>query len=299
MIESTRKTKSALLILWAFILASLTFSLGAIPLNGLYRSMGRLKYWMFWSLISTVIFAMGFPALAAGLVAICVVVGIFNEVRIHGYSYLSAGFISVLFTSSIVFAGAYVWAKAFNVKWYLLFEEYLNKNITAFFPQSADSSAAIDIKQLIMQIPSAGVILLVLSLFMALLFERRMMLWLDLPVLQRERLITFKLPDSTIWVFIFSLLLAFIKTDISWVNVIGLNLLNVVSLLYFFQGLAVVATYMKITKTSPFWRSVIYIFVILQLFIAVVALGVMDFWFDFRLKMIKKAAEIKTQKKLE
>ena len=293
MLESTRKTKSALLIVWAFILASLTFSLGAIPLNGLYRSLGRTTYWLFWTAISATILALGFPAMAAGLMAISLVVGVFNEVRIQGYSYFSAGFISVFFTSTLFFTGAYMWAKAYQIKWYPFFEKYINENITAFLPQTADSSAAIDVKQIIMQIPSAGVILLVVSLFFALLFERKMLLWLGMPVLHRERLKAFRLPEAMIWVFIASLLMAFIKTETSLINVVGMNLLNIVALLYFFQGLAVMATYMQITKTSPFWRSLIYIFVILQLFIAVVALGILDFWFDFRHRMIKKAAEIK------
>ncbi|MCB9027368.1 MAG: DUF2232 domain-containing protein [Bdellovibrionaceae bacterium] len=277
-------------------MASLTFSLGAIPLNGLYRSMGRLYYWLFWLAVAGALFSLGFPAMAIGMSTLTLLVGIFNEVRRHGYTNLTAGFISVSFSSTLSFVGAFFWAKWNQIKWYPFFEKYISENVLKYLPQTEGGSFNFDVKQIIVQIPSAVVIVFILSLFLTIIFEKKLLTWLKSPVLYKETLQAFRLPDSSIWIFISSLLMAFIKSDALWVNAVGLNLLNIISLMYFFQGLAVISFYLRMTKATPFWSSLIYILAILQLFIAVVFLGVMDYWFDFRRKMIKKAAEIKTHK---
>ena len=296
MTSSSRKTKSALLIMWAFVLSSMTFVLGGVPLNGLYRSMGRTMYWIFWPISAVLVFLVGFYGMAIGILLISLVIGLFNEVRRRGYPLIVAGFIAVSFTSFLSFLGAFFWAKYNQIRWSTYFENYINDNIVKYMPQANNNSFSLDIQQLVMQIPSAGVIVLILSLFLAVVFERRVLTWLKIPCFQREQLFGFKLPEPTIWLFIFSVFATFFKTERAWINMVGLNVLNIVAILYFFQGLAVISYYLKITKTSPFWQTLIYLFAILQLFIAVVLLGVLDYWFDFREKMKKKAAEIKTYK---
>lgn len=285
--------KSALLVGWTFLLTGLTVVMGAIPLNGLYRYAGRLYYWLFWALAITTLFYLGFYPLAVGLCSMCFVVGVFNEVRRNGYSYVSSGVISVAFTSTLIYFFAFFFARIKEIKWVPFFETYLNDNVLKYFPPTGDGAIPFDIKQVIVQIPSIGVILLIVSLFLAVLFEKRILIWLQIPTLRREKLREFSLPDTVIWIFILSLLLAFIKLETTWVNVVGMNLLNVVVLLYFFQGLAVIATYLHLTKATIFWRTLIYVFAITQLFLAVAVFGIIDYWMDFRRKLNKKMTEIK------
>ncbi len=293
MLTSNKKIKSALLVAWTLLLTSLTFMLGAVPLNGLYHSMGRTIYWLFWVSLSVVLLIFKLVPLALGLLAISLVVGLYNEIKGHGYSYITAGFAAIFATTSTFFAGAYYWAAVNQFEWGSFFKEYIKDNVLKYLPPAGEKAAPLDLEQIVMQLPSAGVILLTVSLFLAIVLEERVLTWLQLPVAKTKKLREFKLPDVMIWIFISSLLMAFVKVDLGILNLVGINVLNVVVLFYYFQGIAVIATYFELTKMSPFWRSMIYIFATMQLFLAVALFGVMDYWMNFRLKMTNKMTEIK------
>ena len=55
--------------------------------------------------------------------------------------------------------------------------------------------------------------------------------------------------------------------------------------LYFFQGLAVLEVAFRIFRTGAFWRFVIYFFIVGQLFLLLSAVGLIDYWVDFRSRM--------------
>ncbi|MGQ9689006.1 MAG: DUF2232 domain-containing protein [Desulfobaccales bacterium] len=68
-----------------------------------------------------------------------------------------------------------------------------------------------------------------------------------------------------------------------WVRTIGLNLLLVVSLAYFCQGLAVVAALMQRYQAPQLLRALVYILAFINpLIIIVMLLGLADLWLDFR-----------------
>jgi uncharacterized protein YybS (DUF2232 family) len=56
----------------------------------------------------------------------------------------------------------------------------------------------------------------------------------------------------------------------------------VVVMLYFFQGLAVVVSYLEAKKVGQLWRGLCYLLVFTQLFLGVAVLGFVDLWFGFR-----------------
>jgi hypothetical protein len=69
---------------------------------------------------------------------------------------------------------------------------------------------------------------------------------------------------------------------------VGLNLLILVGQSYFFQGIAIVASFMTHNKWPGFLRWPLYIFILIQVYIMVIVagIGLFDTWFDFR-KMIR------------
>ena len=94
--------------------------------------------------------------------------------------------------------------------------------------------------------------------------------------------ITFRNPDMLVWLLIaagFSMLL-----PTSSVTTPALNILLVVILLYFLQGMAVVMAMIKRSSVSALVRIVLYALLIIQPYLlAVIAgIGLFDLWVDFR-----------------
>ena len=95
-------------------------------------------------------------------------------------------------------------------------------------------------------------------------------------------------PEQLVWVVIacgFGMFLP-IKTA----HALGLNGLLVLGLVYFFQGLCIVAFWLDRKSAPPFVRVIIYTLIALQQYLVLViaALGLFDMWFDFR--KLKQAA---------
>ncbi len=99
---------------------------------------------------------------------------------------------------------------------------------------------------------------------------------------QGEDLRKWSAPDYLIWLLISSGIILLIP--VKSINAIGLNMLIVTLLIYFFQGMAIVFFYMK-KKTFPFFLKVfIYVIILIQplLLFFVIFLGIFDLWIDFR-----------------
>ena len=111
-------------------------------------------------------------------------------------------------------------------------------------------------------------------------------MWLNLVITTALRktmqLRTWKSPDWFVGFFILSGLFILMKYDN--VRVLGLNLMIVVSQVYFFQGLAIVASVMTEYNWSKVIRLVVYILIFSQIYIMIIvtALGLFDTWFNFR-----------------
>ena len=91
-----------------------------------------------------------------------------------------------------------------------------------------------------------------------------------------------KLPEPLIWVIITAGGLAFLGKGIF--KVCGENALLVLSSVYFFQGLAVIAFYFGRLKVPAFIRWITYILLCIQWYglIFIVIIGLSDVWFNLR-----------------
>jgi uncharacterized protein YybS (DUF2232 family) len=92
----------------------------------------------------------------------------------------------------------------------------------------------------------------------------------------------FRNPDLLVWVLIvtgFSLLL-----PVSPITTPALNMLLIITLLYFFQGMAVVTALVRRSSVSAFVRIALYALLIIQpyLLALVAGIGLFDLWVDFR-----------------
>lgn len=90
------------------------------------------------------------------------------------------------------------------------------------------------------------------------------------------------LPDKLIWVLIFSAVLVILPIEPG--RTIGINILMVSSMLYAFQGVAIMLFYFSKWSVPLLLRTLIYVFLFFQTFGIVLLgiLGVADVWTDIR-----------------
>jgi uncharacterized protein YybS (DUF2232 family) len=102
------------------------------------------------------------------------------------------------------------------------------------------------------------------------------------PPLRQLRLTQWKAPEACVWVLIASGICYFVPFP--GMRAVGQNVLLLVSLIYLVQGLGIMAFYLNRTSMPPMFRSLAYIFLLIQpiLLLGVTAVGLFDLWFDFR-----------------
>jgi hypothetical protein len=84
---------------------------------------------------------------------------------------------------------------------------------------------------------------------------------------------------------------AFLKHGKEPLEIASVNALNVLIVLYFFQGLAVISNVFRSFKVAPFWQAIWYTLFVLQLFLMVSLLGFVDYWLEFRVRLARDTAE--------
>lgn len=91
-----------------------------------------------------------------------------------------------------------------------------------------------------------------------------------------------KAPEICVWILIASGLCSF--APLPNLQLVGLNALLLVSLVYLIQGLCIMVFYLHKASVPPLFRSIAYILLAIQplLLLGVAAFGLFDLWFDFR-----------------
>jgi uncharacterized protein YybS (DUF2232 family) len=151
---------------------------------------------------------------------------------------------------------------------------------------------------LMLQLPSVVLILWMGAIYLAILLEDRLSMGaksaevVPAPSAMRAQLPVFRLPDVCVWIFIVSLLGAF--GGIPWraFEVISVNVMNVCLVLFFFQGAAVTVQFFNKLRMGWFWQMIFMILIVVQLFLFVSLIGLLDYWFDFRTRMGKRPTEV-------
>lgn len=102
------------------------------------------------------------------------------------------------------------------------------------------------------------------------------------PAAGRTPLDTWRAPDRLVWLLIAAgAMMALLDGFWFWT---GANLVIVLSLIYFFQGIAVLAFWLKKKNAPRLLRVGIYLLVAVEIFLAllVALMGLFDLWFNFR-----------------
>lgn len=278
-----------LTLLTAFFSAA-TIVLGAVPMLAHRQRFGRWQFLVSMLAVVGVSLATGYAPIALTVLILATMVFIFAELDDKKIGTFKSGFFAVFTASSVAWLAIQVWLMKTNAS----MAEVVRKPVEQFVSQlktNKGAESSLMVEDLIAQVPSGMIIGLVIAMALAVLFESRMAFIFQF-VLKRNRkpdFVRFKVPNPVIWVMLTSLVAAFYYGP--WpdtVRYVGSNVLNVLLVAYFFQGLAVVTVFFNTYKVTPFWRTIWYIFIVLQLFLFVSCLGFLDFWLDFRTRLKKK-----------
>ncbi len=289
----SRYRRTPILILWAVLLSALTAVFGAAPLRVLRSSLGSSLYWIVGVAIVGLCLSFKWPALAAVFAAQVILVGVFAEFEERDLNLKTSSLLAVTLTSVLAFSLFYLWTAIVGKGWLATLVGAVTPVVDQAKAMKLGVFAELKPQDLISQLPSATVIFLIVSLALALLFEKRLSRWAQVRPSRKEKLTDFSAPDFFIWCLIASLLGAFGKVGPRAVEFAALNLFNVTAVVYFFQGLAVLGKYFETFHIGLVWRLMWVFLLVVQLPILMSLVGAVDYWVEFRKMFVKRAAEIK------
>lgn len=275
----------------AVLLTFLTGIFGAPFLRVIHKSQGRLRFWIVGLLISALLWLLQTEPLAILMGSVWLTIGLYSELEDLGWGWLRSAVIA-LFTSTVLgVAGFRRLLTASGVTTWEGFVGLIREKMELVLP--VQSSLKPDAEILAQQAPSAWLILLVLCLGTALIFEGRLFAWLGLPrerVASRLRLLEFRLPDAMIWITLTAFLVTMVNFGSEPLAILGANIVNVAVVLYFFQGLSVLEVLLRSMRAGAFVRAAVYVILVGQLFFVLSAVGLIDYWIDFRARLRKTGA---------
>ncbi len=266
-------------------LASLTGIFGAIPLLILRRRITRTQFILFNAVISISLCVFN-PSLIWLPFTVCALVClIYFELKSQNLFF--AAVVSVVATSVLSAALVFIWSHFHTLNIANEIREGITSQLKLFAPQ-----AQFDTEKLFQQVPSFCISAVAVSLWLAILFERRFNRSADMAGGPLEvNIFAFKVPDFTIWIAITSTLFTFVDLHISGLQEVAQNILNVLMLLYFFQGLAIAAYAFYVFQIGSLLKAIFYAIFVTQLFLLVAILGIIDYWLNIREKISKKLKE--------
>jgi hypothetical protein len=265
------------------MLSATVMFMAPLPARFLRLNFGRVAYWLFTVASSSVIAAWSLPWALSQFILL-LAVGLFTDLEEMKvplfYSALSSVFISGLSFILLIT----VWAKSQKTDLASVLKARINEALVLTQKmQSVD--LPLDVPQVLALFPALVAICLMLIIFMSVMFVKG--------GAREEKLTAFKVPEAVIWVFIGALAGTFLVdvTKYFWIQKVFCNTLYVVSALYYFQGLAVVAFVLQRMKVNYFLKAAMFFLLTFHLFIFVAAFGLSDVWFGYRSRLYRKVVK--------
>jgi hypothetical protein len=270
------------------VLSLLTVVFGAPLMRVLRMTYGALAYWLLGLTMTALFWLIEAPVLAVFVGSIWMTLGVYMELERKGLRWAVSALLGVI--AGVLFFAATATVNLIKSGVHnLAGAEALVKQFTDKLYE-VNPDLQVDAGLLVQLIPSAVVTILVVALGIGLIFERRAFSWLKLPrekVASQLKLLEFRLPDFFVWIAMTAFLLTMENFHVKALEILGLNIVNVMTVLYFFQGLAILEVFLRSFRAGALTRAAIYIILVGQLFPVVSAMGLIDYWVDFRRRLRK------------
>ncbi len=280
---------------WALLLSAFTLILGAVPLLILRRRSGRGWFWWAVIIAASMLAALGQFPMFILFTTVAVLIGSYVEFddaqaplfySLAGATAVASGYLGIAL--GVTFRITQVKLLGFVKQWVTTVVEQAHR---------IQPNLNLEAKSLYQQIPSLVIIAMVFALVLAVAFEQIMRseegAAQQIGGSQRASLVTkFYVPDLGVWLMCAALLASFSSNRAETVEVIGVNSLNILVVLYFLQGLSVAAKLFSVYKIATGWQILWYFLLTFKLFLIVSVVGFVDYWLDFRRWISKKMAEM-------
>lgn len=284
---SRRFLKLALMVLLSTFGSALPFLLVAPIIRVAHRNYSSLAFWSSYLVGTLVLMATGLVPVAISLASVTILVGLFSEIFKRYNNMFTAGFPAIAVSAAVTVSATQQWLVSKGTTLALRLQEQVE--IVLKQAQQMNSMVKLEPSYLLGQVPSVLVALLIMSLALALILESPISRLFGFATEGEDKLhlLDFKLPDSYIWIAMFSFLFSFVDIGNKTVSMAATNIVNVMVVLYFFQGLAVIEAFFMALRVGFFIRFLTYAVFLVQLFFLVAAIGVIDFWIEFRKRFLR------------
>jgi hypothetical protein len=294
-VRGQNAAKFLVLLTLSVALAALTYVFATIPMRVMRKTYGSGAFWAGQFLVTAGFIAGGLWTMGLAYLALAILVGTYSEIEEHGAGVFASSATAVFATLGLAAVGAAFWIQKTQAH----VMDVAKTQLAALAEQATkvNPQLQIDMDALMAQLPSGVVIVLIVSLACALIWEKRAAMWMKLPSREEifgQNLSAFRIPDFMVWVAIVCLLGAFMHGLPGWTEKLAINGLNIVIVLYFFQGIAVASQAFRVYKIGVFWQSLWFFIFTVQLFPLVSLIGFTDYWLEYRVRLVKKAPQIKS-----
>jgi len=207
-------------------------------------------------------------------------IGVYSELEQQKVSRFYSALSSVIISIAAVFFGVGIWAQMHKVTLNTFLKKQVG-DVLLLSPQLKNLPMQVDASQIVAVLPGFLAFLFMLLLFFGVLFIR--------PQGRNTKMSTFKVPEPIIWVFVISLAGTFLLDPIRsfFLQKTAVNILFVTSCFYYFQGLAVLGSFLLRLRMNYFLKVAIFFVMSFHLFAVVVAIGLSDVWIGYRSKVFK------------
>lgn len=287
MLRSKEVLKLIMMVVLCILGSAFPFLLVAPIIRVAHLNYSRTSFWIAFSLGVVALVLLQWVPVAISLMSVTLVIGVFSEIFRKYKNMFVAGFFALLASSVATVSATQQWLAYKGTSLLVRLHEQIDLVVKQ--AQQVNPGMKVDPEYLVAQAPSVLVALLIMSLALALMLQAPVARILRCPVEEIEtlNLLSFKLPDSYIWIAMISFLFSFIDIGNKPVSVFATNIVNIMVVLYFFQGLAVIEAFFTTLRFGFFVRFMTYFVFLLQLFFLVAAIGVIDFWVEFRKRFIR------------
>lgn len=289
----SEKNKSVLVLALISAAASVLFSFFGAPfMRALFVSSRSRNFWTTAAVLMAVMLVAGLKnhkimETAVYVGSIWMTLGTYSELEKRGISWLSSGSVSICAGFLFALAGYFLVLKNLTTS-DLLAEivEPLSVALNKAIPENSPAPGT-----LVKFLPGIFIASLFGSLAVGFAFEDRVT---KLFRIQRERVasglrwLEFRLPSVCIWTALVAILYAELNSGPALFQTLSLNILIVLTVAFFFQGIAIIAALLRVYKVSPLFRTITYLLIFLQLAPVIVFVGFADYWADFRRLVLKK-----------
>ena len=276
------------------VLTAITAIFGGVPLKILRHRLGRVSYF-----VLVLPMAAGFfyvlPIAGVYYFALAVLIELQCEFEDHFEDSFTANFLALLSTMMLLAGAVMLWSAQKGFSWIHLVEDNLALALQSF-KGTTKAGTPLTVTDVLIQLPSALAILFSLNLFFANVFEKvwTPRSWKGHAKPTPRSLGNYTVPAYVVWIAIFAVLGAFGKLTPIWLERVCINIVNVCVMLFFFQGFAVTVQFLRILKINRLWRVFFLVFLSLQLFFVLSFIGFVDFWMNFRERLRKRSAQLKS-----